>query len=1021
MARGRYNEQEPDLYGDQFGDFYYDPNTGEFVSAPVVSGIGAPAVAYVAPQPEPAPAPFVPQYREPDPEPVYYAPQAVAQPSTPAASTMFLEDDYTGRMGPDGEPERYSTMRGGDPRLAQQREIEVQQQRLQGPIKINSWMTSGTKDVRGTEPAESITLQPGRQYQIVDFTGKNNGEIIASGSTPEEFLRMQDTAERLNAQGRRADWRLQEVSDEPSDSKFGSALEPETGKYITTLGGDLYNKSGWSTVADIAKIAVPIALQFVPGLGTALGAKLGLSGLGAKAAGVGLTSAIGRTGAGVVTGENIGDALKAGAISGLGSAATAGLLGATGVDKALGSAFSGAKGAIVGEGAGQTASQVAGQALQRAAEEGLIEVVASRLAPTILSGLGAAGGSLLGDVGKSLAQPSQFQQALDQARLENQYTSAPVEDEIIALGQRITPTIPGTDAVAAATGSALTAPLSPSDLPAQAEQPAQPPGEEEIVVSGTALPKVDLIGGLGGAAAAGGFDQFLSDNAGMVGDGTAQQPAEAPADEEIVVSNTATPRVDLSGLGGLVPALIPAPPAAAPSLLETAVAQQPAEAPADEEIIVTSQPTPRVDLSGLGGIVPALIPTPPAAPAVEILPGETLLEAVAKRLPETRLDAGLSAAAGSLFPAASADVSLPGEELIDVAARRLPETRLDSGLSAAAGALAPAAPSVEEIVVTSTPTRPDEIRSGISALTPEVISNIVSATESLGYAPSTVEEEALAEGRRYEKPSIASALAVPVSQTYPIAEGATDVLPDDETLVEGRRIQPPPIDAALVGLPVAAAVAAPAVLSGGAAPQGPLGTSTPSTVETGAAGAGGLTAKQVINGITAANAVGALISDALAGGGGGGGPLDVGTGYTVPTGRARQLAAATFDPFTYGQREGEFAFFGDGMAEGGEVDDDMVSHLIAYRKGGGHMGPGQVKGIGSGQEDKIPAWLSDGEYVWSAQDVADLGDGSTDEGVRRLDKMRQMVRRGAGRKDVKKIAKPQRGIEDMLKAVGGAV
>ncbi len=112
---------------------------------------------------------------------------------------------------------------------------------------------------------------------------------------------------------------------------------------------------------------------------------------------------------------------------------------------------------------------------------------------------------------------------------------------------------------------------------------------------------------------------------------------------------------------------------------------------------------------------------------------------------------------------------------------------------------------------------------------------------------------------------------------------------------------------------------------------------------------------------------------------------------------------------------------GPAMAEGGEVEDDMVSHLMAYRQGGGHNGPGRVKGIGSGQEDKIPAWLSDGEYVWSAQDVADLGDGSTDEGVRRLDKMRQMVRKQAGRKDVKKIAKPQRGIEDMLKAVGGAV
>ena len=109
------------------------------------------------------------------------------------------------------------------------------------------------------------------------------------------------------------------------------------------------------------------------------------------------------------------------------------------------------------------------------------------------------------------------------------------------------------------------------------------------------------------------------------------------------------------------------------------------------------------------------------------------------------------------------------------------------------------------------------------------------------------------------------------------------------------------------------------------------------------------------------------------------------------------------------------------FAEGGEVEDDMVKHLVEYHKNGGHHGPGKVKGIGSGQEDKIPAYLSDGEYVWSAQDVSDLGDGSNDEGVRRLDKMRQMVRRQAGRKDVKKIAKPQKGIDTMLKAVGGMV
>jgi hypothetical protein len=108
-----------------------------------------------------------------------------------------------------------------------------------------------------------------------------------------------------------------------------------------------------------------------------------------------------------VTGENIGEALKAGAIGGLGSAATAGLLGATGVDKALGSALGSGKGALVGEAAREAAASVPGEIL----------VSASRFAPAVLGGVGAAGGSLLGDVGKPL---DRFQQALDKARLENE-------------------------------------------------------------------------------------------------------------------------------------------------------------------------------------------------------------------------------------------------------------------------------------------------------------------------------------------------------------------------------------------------------------------------------------------------------------------------------------------------------------------------------------------------------------------------------------------------------------------------
>lgn len=332
--------------------------------------------------------------------------QPMAQP-TGGLNYAFDDDDYTGRIGPDGEPERYSTMRGGDPRVAQQRELEEYARRLQDPITLSSWMTGAKKDVRGLDPASQITLTPGTQYQIRDYTGKNDGQVIASGSTPEELLRLQDVARGLANQGRMADYRIEQVGGTPTGG-LAQYRDPTTGEAVTLLGGDLYNSPGTKVVGDILKIAAPIALQFVPGFGTVLGTKLGLSGLAAKAAGVGLTSALGRAGAGLVTGENIGDALKAGAIGGLGSAATAGLLGATGVDKALGSALGSGKGALIGEGVREAAASVPGEIL----------VSASRLAPAVLGGLGAAGGSLLGDVGKSL---DPFKQALDQARLDNEF------------------------------------------------------------------------------------------------------------------------------------------------------------------------------------------------------------------------------------------------------------------------------------------------------------------------------------------------------------------------------------------------------------------------------------------------------------------------------------------------------------------------------------------------------------------------------------------------------------------------
>ena len=56
-----------------------------------------------------------------------------------------------------------------------------------------------------------------------------------------------------------------------------------------------------------------------------------------------------------------------------------------------------------------------------------------------------------------------------------------------------------------------------------------------------------------------------------------------------------------------------------------------------------------------------------------------------------------------------------------------------------------------------------------------------------------------------------------------------------------------------------------------------------------------------------------------------------------------------------------------------------------------------ARGSGSGRDDTINAKLSNGEYVMDAETVALLGDGSSEEGARRLDAMRNNIREHKGR------------------------
>jgi hypothetical protein len=75
------------------------------------------------------------------------------------------------------------------------------------------------------------------------------------------------------------------------------------------------------------------------------------------------------------------------------------------------------------------------------------------------------------------------------------------------------------------------------------------------------------------------------------------------------------------------------------------------------------------------------------------------------------------------------------------------------------------------------------------------------------------------------------------------------------------------------------------------------------------------------------------------------------------------------------------------MKDGGATKHD--EHIPEFITGAtGHY----VKGKGDGQSDDIPAMLADGEYVFDADTVASLGNGSSDAGAKLLDHFREALR-----------------------------
>jgi hypothetical protein len=74
-----------------------------------------------------------------------------------------------------------------------------------------------------------------------------------------------------------------------------------------------------------------------------------------------------------------------------------------------------------------------------------------------------------------------------------------------------------------------------------------------------------------------------------------------------------------------------------------------------------------------------------------------------------------------------------------------------------------------------------------------------------------------------------------------------------------------------------------------------------------------------------------------------------------------------------------------GYAKGGQVQEHIPEFITG--KTGNY-----VQGAGDGQSDSIPAMLADGEYVFDADTVAALGNGSNKAGAQVLDKMRESIR-----------------------------
>lgn len=103
------------------------------------------------------------------------------------------------------------------------------------------------------------------------------------------------------------------------------------------------------------------------------------------------------------------------------------------------------------------------------------------------------------------------------------------------------------------------------------------------------------------------------------------------------------------------------------------------------------------------------------------------------------------------------------------------------------------------------------------------------------------------------------------------------------------------------------------------------------------------------------------------------------------------------------------------MAQGGQPKQGGL-HVPTVEGRHDYRAGSRVTGEGDGQSDDIPAMLADGEYVFDADTVAQLGNGSTKAGSDLLDKFREEIRAHKRSAPINKIPPPAKSPLAYMKA-----